>query len=222
VAVYWNVPVSVVAEGAAQLWWRSEASWPLAGFLALSFAVGLGWLALAAIATVEEWPGLRGLRPPTLELSEHPLAHGDSVELTMSLPGPAHFRSFRLVLRCEVRTAMRDAAGEAYTKIESVHEDELLREENLRVGPETPFTTRCQLCLPPDALPSTAGEPARVCWRVEAAGRRAGWHLGFRFEYPVTVVDRPAENQTPSTSFIVYRPAGLFARNFAASSAPRA
>jgi hypothetical protein len=89
---------------------------------------------------------------------------------------------------CEVKVSYPDGEGGTYEKCEPAFEAELVREEGLRVERAVPVIFRRDFSLPGDVKPSSEAEPNPVRWKVVVKGHRAGWHLGFSFDYPVTVV----------------------------------
>jgi hypothetical protein len=188
VALFWNAPVALAAGGAVQRWAQGQPSVPLLVLVAFFALFGLLLLGLAGYATVEEWPRLRGLQSARVELSDHPLRPGGSYELVVCQPGSVRLRALRVLLLCEQHVSYPDGEGDTYEKIESAFQAELVGEVDVRLEDGHPFTARCPFFLPEDARPSNAAEPGKVRWKVVVKGRRAGWHLGFAFAFPVTVV----------------------------------
>jgi hypothetical protein len=186
-ALVWNVPVGVLIAGAVTLWVRGRPPVPLLVFAAIFALVGVLLLVIAVCALLEEVPRLRGLRPPQVQLSAHPLRQGGSYELMLCQPGPIHLRLLRVALVCRVKVVVPDGEGGTYEKFETPFEVELVREEGLRVEPALPVIFRRAFSLPEGVKPSSQAEP-EVQWKVVVQGCRAGWHLGFSFDYPVTVV----------------------------------
>jgi hypothetical protein len=186
-ALIWDVPVGVAAVGALRLLAQGKPSVPLLVFVGLFALFGLMLLGLAGYASLEEWPGLRGLRAPVVEVTAHPLRPGGTYELAVSQPGPLRLHTWHVVLRCERHVPQPDGEGGTYDKMETAFEAELLREADLRIEATLPHTARCPFSLPADARPSRSEEPNKVRWMVRVAGRRTGWHRRFRFDYPVQV-----------------------------------
>jgi hypothetical protein len=191
VALFWNVPLGVVATGTVGLW--VQHGWPFLPLLILVvlFAVfGTVVIGLAGYATVVEFPGLRGLRPPEVKLSAHPLRPGGNYEMTLKQLGPLHLRTLQVLLLCEQQVPYPDGEGGTNTRVVTVYLAELIREEDLRIDEDRPYTSRCPFQLPEEARPSLEVEPNQVRWKLGVKGRRPGWHLGFQFDYSVGVVPR--------------------------------
>lgn len=193
VAAIWNLPVAVAAE------WAVQSAIPVSGdgwMLGLLLLVsGTGWIVFAVVATLEELPYLRGLRPVLLELSLHPLKAGGEYELSVSVPGPVELRRLHVRLRGE--EFVRVHAADEETEARVFHDQELLAEADLTID-ATPFSTRCTMVIPADARP-TADLPDKVQWVVKVHGQKAGALLGFQFEYPVEVrspAEPPGEKPT--------------------------
>jgi hypothetical protein len=161
---------------------------PLLVLVAVFALLGALVLGLAVVALLEEFPGIRRLRPARVQLSAHPLRPGGAYELAVQQPGPARLRVLRVVLLCETHVPYPDGEGGTYDKIETAFEAELLRREELRVeGGAPPFTARCPFSLPEDVPPSRDEEPRQVRWKVVVRGRQTGFPLRFAFDYPVAV-----------------------------------
>jgi hypothetical protein len=188
VAMYWNVPLGVVAWGAGRLWMRGHPSVGLLVFLGLFALFGLLLLDLAVFALVEEYPRFRGLSAAEVLLSAHPLQPDGDYELALAQPGPIHLRNLQVCLIGNEHVPHPDGEGGTYDKIENFFQSELINEQDLQIANEFPFKVRARFHLPVDAKPSKSSAPNQVNWKVRVAGRRAGWHWRFHFDFPVELV----------------------------------
>jgi hypothetical protein len=186
VALFWNVPMVAAVAGTIQLGLQGRWVVALIVFVAIFGLVGLVLIAWAVYTMLEEFPRLRGLPSAQVELSIHPLSPGGAYELEARQPGPVHLRALQVLLVCEVQQVFTSDDGEKSDKLETVYQAELAREEELHID-EVPYTARLRFSVPADARPSR-DDPGGVRWRVVVKGRRAGWPVGFAFDFPLTVV----------------------------------
>jgi hypothetical protein len=193
VAAFWNVPIGVTIAGAVRLWGQGKPHVALLIFVGVFTLAGGCLVALAVYAALEEFTRLRGVQEPRVELSEHPLRAGESYAVTVSQPGPVDLLLWKVLLVCDVMVPYPDGEGGTNEKLETVYQDQLFGEERLHIDGGVSFSTRCSFSLPTDIRLASATETDKVRWKVAVRGHRAGWPIGFNFEFPVSVVEADGE-----------------------------
>jgi len=124
-----------------------------------------------------------GVRPPVVEVSEHPLVPGRRSRLFLSQSGRLKVNSLRVLLFCE-ESAVVGAELDNVRRI--VYEEEVIAQERFEVQPGRPFEVTGELCVPAGAMHSFKGKKDQVRWAVVVLGDLAGWP-NFRREFPIVV-----------------------------------
>jgi hypothetical protein len=157
--------------------------------LILGGLLGLGLLALLVFIALLEVPALVGARPARIEVSDSSFAPGEAGEVLVVQPGPARLREWQVLLLCEHQAVFQEGE-DAPAEIRLVHQEELLRQEELVIEPGVPdYTARRSLRIPREALPCRAGDDV-IRWKILVRGHCGDWRPGFTFEFPLAVVAR--------------------------------
>jgi hypothetical protein len=149
--------------------------------------LGLALLALLVFMAPFEFPGILGARPARVEVSHQSFVPGATGEVLVVQPGPVRLRAWQVLLVCEHQGVFQ-AGEDAPTETRLLHQEELLRQEELVIEPGMPpFTFRRPLHIPEAAPPSWQTEHGRIRWQILVKGHCGGWRPGFTFEFPLTV-----------------------------------
>jgi len=123
------------------------------------------------------------VRPPTVEVSDHPLVPGRRYHLFLSLSERLKVKSLRVLLFCEESAHVGDE-GENERRI--VYEQQVIAQEQFEVHPGRPFEVTGELCVPAGAMHSFKGKYNQVRWAVVVRGDIAGRSV-FPREFPIVV-----------------------------------
>src|SRR5262249_24985470 len=111
---------------------------------------------------------------------------GAAGEVLVVQPGPMRARAWQVLLVCEHQGVFRER-GDAPTETRPLHQEELLRHEELVIEPGMPaYTARGPLHIPEEAPPCRT-EGGVIRWKILVRGHCGGWRPGFTFEFPLAV-----------------------------------
>jgi hypothetical protein len=155
--------------------------------LILGGLLGLGLLALLVFMALFEFPALLGARPARIEVSDASFVPGAAGEMLVVQPGPARLWEWHVLLLCEHQGVFQEGE-DAPAEIRLVHEEELLRQEELVIEPGMlDYAARRPLRIPQEAPPSRTGDDV-IRWKILVKGHCGDWRPGFTFEFPLAVV----------------------------------
>jgi hypothetical protein len=162
---------------------RGSADWWLDAFIVPFLAAG-GFLIYFFI---RELLIATGVGPTQLEISEHPLAPGQSYDLYLSQTGHLTINHVEIALECQETSTYRQGT-DSRTEHRTVFRRPVFEQREFEVLPGTPYEARCQLEVPAGAMHSFKANHNEVQWKLVVRGDVAGWP---NFERSFSIVVLP-------------------------------
>jgi hypothetical protein len=176
-----------------------EADWWL-DFSVLPLVAVTTW---AGILVARQWTISKAVGPTMVEIDELPLVPGASAELMVIQSGRLEMDWLEAVLEC-VEQASYQQGTDVRTESAVVWRDIALRCERFRIDYDAPFSRKCVLTVPRNAMHSFVSSSNEVRWRIVIRGEPASWPV-FEREFPLVVyppngaaVDRKAVESSKS------------------------
>src|SRR5262249_5588149 len=142
--------------------------------LLLGGLLGLGLLALLVFLAPLEFPALLGARPARVEVSDQSFVPGAAGEVLVVQPGPVRGRGWQVLLVCEHQGVFQEGE-DVPTETRLLHQEELLRHEELVIKSGMPaYTARRPLHIPEEAPPCRT-EDGVIRWKILVSGHGGGW-----------------------------------------------
>jgi hypothetical protein len=166
----WNGIVAIFVVMALGGFARGEPDWMLTlvliPFVALGVCLAAYLVRLAMVAT--------GVGPTWIEVAEHPLAPGQSVDAMVSQSGRMKLHSLELWLACDEKATYRQGT-DTRTETRRVFQERCFVREDVEIDQALPFESRCEIAVPAGAMHSFQANHNEVTWKLVVKGRVDGW-----------------------------------------------
>ena len=132
--------------------------------------------------------------PTCVEISHHPLRPNSECEIFVSQAGRFSLPSLTVILVCE-EEATYSQGTDIRTETRVVHEQEILRHEDIRIEAGTPFEAQAELSIPSGAMHSFQSGHNAVRWKLSVHGVSTRGAAMVR-NFPVLVYPESANGQS--------------------------
>ncbi len=166
----WNGIVSIFVVMVLGSFARGEPDWILTVMMVPFVALGVGLVAyLVRLALVA-----KGVGPTWIEVSEHPLAPGRTVDALVSQAGRLKLNSLELWLACDEKATYRQGT-DTRTETRRVFFERCFVREGLEIDQSLPFESRCEIAVPRGAMHSFQADHNEVNWKLIVKGNVDNW-----------------------------------------------
>ncbi len=166
----WNGIVAIFVVMALGSFARGEPDWILAAVIVPFVALGI---ALVAYLIRLAWMA-KGVGPTWIEISEHPLAPGRTVDALISQAGRMKLNSLELWLACDEKATFRQGT-DTRTEARRVYQERCFVREALEIDRSLPFESHCEIAVPATAMHSFQANHNEVNWKLVVKGSVEGW-----------------------------------------------
>lgn len=126
--------------------------------------------------------------PSRLEISQYPLAPGQTVQLSLRQPGQMRLHLLEVVLLCQEVVTYSQGTN-VRTETRNVVEQRLFRQRGIAAA--EPFQCEFEMAIPRDAMHSFSADSNRIQWKIIVSASVRGWPR-FERAFPIIVQPPPA------------------------------
>jgi len=159
--------------------WR----WPLIMMMFPMSGIAF-WLTYRFLATLRR---VTRVGPTNVEVSNQPFVPGVDYDIHLSQAGRILLRSLKVTLVCDEEAIFREGT-DVRSESRRVFEERLLEMKSLEITDDRPFSMKCGLSLPGNAMHSFRSASNAIHWRVVVEGLP---RYGDRFERAFSVLVHP-------------------------------
>jgi hypothetical protein len=133
--------------------------------------------------------------PTILEISDHPILPGSTYRVFLSQGGKLSLKRLRFSVVCEEEATYQQGT-DIRTESRTVYQKSIVRKNDLRIEPGTPFEYQCELQLPTTVMHTFQSDHNAIHWKLVLRAKSTRL-LNVKREFPIVVM--PIRPEHPST-----------------------